>query len=81
VWCEKESTRFPARRSAGPTSGRIVVVFCAFEGPPNIVRLHGRGTVRTPDDESWTSLLAHFPRRPGVRAVVAVDVLTPLLPS
>jgi hypothetical protein len=26
-------------------NGRIVVMFCAFEGPPRIVRLHGRGTV------------------------------------
>src|SRR5919201_3094203 len=26
-------------------NGRIVIMFCAFEGPPKIVRLHGRGTV------------------------------------
>jgi hypothetical protein len=26
-------------------NGRIVVMFCAFEGPPRIVRLHGRGEV------------------------------------
>ena len=26
-------------------NGRIVVMFCDFEGPPRIVRLHGRGTV------------------------------------
>ena len=26
-------------------NGRIVVMFCAFEGPPRIVRLYGRGTV------------------------------------
>ena len=25
-------------------NGRIVVMFCAFEGDPNIVRLHGRGS-------------------------------------
>jgi hypothetical protein len=24
-------------------NGRVVVMFCAFEGPPRIVRLHGRG--------------------------------------
>ena len=55
-------------------NGRIVVMFCAFDGPPNIVRLHGRGTVHTPDDEGWSSLVAHFPPRQGVRAVVTVDV-------
>ena len=26
-------------------NGRIVVMLCAFEGPPRIVRLHGRGEV------------------------------------
>ena len=26
-------------------NGRVVVMLCAFEGPPRIVRLHGRGTV------------------------------------
>jgi hypothetical protein len=26
-------------------NGRIVVMFCAFNGPPRIVRLHGRGRV------------------------------------
>ncbi|MBI1379053.1 MAG: pyridoxamine 5'-phosphate oxidase family protein [Frankiales bacterium] len=55
-------------------NGRIVVMFCAFDGPPNIVRLHGRGTVHTPDDPEWGELVARFPARPGVRAVVTVDV-------
>ncbi len=32
-------------------NGRIVVMFCAFDGPPNIVRLHGRATVLPPDDD------------------------------
>ena len=31
-------------------NGRIVVMFCAFEGPPRIVRLHGRGRVVLRDD-------------------------------
>ena len=30
-------------------NGRIVVMLCAFEGPPRIVRLHGRGSVLPPD--------------------------------
>jgi hypothetical protein len=30
-------------------NGRIVVMLCAFEGPPRIVRLHGRGEVLAPD--------------------------------
>lgn len=55
-------------------NGRIVVMFCSFDGPPNIVRLHGRGTVHTPDDATWAGLLAHFPARRGARAIVTVDV-------
>src|SRR5918997_4235411 len=30
-------------------NGRIVVMLCDFEGPPRIVRLHGRGTVLPAD--------------------------------
>ncbi len=55
-------------------NGRIVVMFCAFEGPPNIVRLHGRGKVHTPGDENFEELAGRFPSLPGARAVVTVDV-------
>jgi hypothetical protein len=30
-------------------NGRIVVMVCAFEGPPRILRLHGHGEVLPPD--------------------------------
>lgn len=55
-------------------NGRIVVMFCAFEGPPNIVRLHGQGTVHTQGEESFDQLQWRFPPLPGARAVVTVDV-------
>src|SRR5450631_3288916 len=55
-------------------NGRVVVMFCAFEGPPDIVRLHGRGRVVFPGDAGWDALIARFPARPGARAVVVVDV-------
>jgi predicted pyridoxine 5'-phosphate oxidase superfamily flavin-nucleotide-binding protein len=38
-------------------NGRIVVMFCAFEGPPKILRLHGRGEVITPADSRFDELL------------------------
>ncbi|MEA2441674.1 MAG: hypothetical protein QOH76_3098 [Thermoleophilaceae bacterium] len=38
-------------------NGRIVVMFCAFEGPPKILRLHGRGEVVAPDDPRFDELL------------------------
>ena len=55
-------------------NGRIVVMFCAFEGPPRIVRLHGRGEAVLPGDEGFDDLVARFPTRPGIRSVVRVDV-------
>ena len=54
--------------------GRIVVMFCAFEGPPKIVRLHGRGSVLLPGDDEWEDLMARFPPQPGARSVIKVSV-------
>ncbi len=39
-------------------NGRIVIMFCAFEGPPRIVRIHGRGKVIPADDPRFEELLA-----------------------
>ncbi len=39
-------------------NGRIVVMFCAFDGPPRILRLHGRGRAVLPGDERFEPLLA-----------------------
>src|SRR5690606_33247900 len=53
-------------------NGRITVMFCAFEGPPRIVRLHGRGEVVRPGDDGFDDLVARFPAIPGTRAVIRV---------
>src|SRR3954453_17114895 len=59
-------------------NGRIVVMLCAFEGPPRIVRLHGRGEVITPEHEAFETLLAqgfHEPQAPEARrAIIRVHV-------
>ena len=55
-------------------NGRIVVMLCAFEGPPKIVRLHGRGTVVEPDDDDFVALRAQFPPARGVRSVIRIDL-------
>jgi hypothetical protein len=39
-------------------NGRIVVMFCAFDGPPRILRLHGRGEVLPADDPRFEELYA-----------------------
>jgi hypothetical protein len=38
-------------------NGRIVIMLCAFEGPPKILRLHGHGEVIEPDDPRFGELL------------------------
>jgi hypothetical protein len=53
---------------------RITMMFCAFDGPPLIVRLYGRGRVVEPGDLDWNGLIAHFPEHPGARSVVVVEL-------
>lgn len=58
-------------------NGRILVMFCAFEGPPRILRVHGRGELVPAGDPRFDEL-AEGLDAPGVpasrRAVVRVDV-------
>lgn len=58
-------------------NGRITLMFCAFDGPPKIVRLHGRGRSVAVTDAGFADRLAEFPDPPdvhAVRAVITVDV-------
>jgi hypothetical protein len=54
--------------------GRITLLFCAFEGKPQLVRLHGRGEALRPGDDGYERLLSRFPPRRGGRAVIRIDV-------
>jgi hypothetical protein len=55
-------------------NGRIVVMFCAFDGPPRILRLHGRGDVVEPQDPDFAALRAHWGDGPQGRAIIRVVV-------
>ena len=60
-------------------NGRVVVMFCAFEGPPRIVRLHGRGRVVWTEDPQFDDLHARAGFEPWTveearRGIVVVDV-------
>jgi hypothetical protein len=60
-------------------NGRIVVMLCAFEGPPRILRLHGRGEVVTADEPRFGELVEQCafdePEVPQARrAIVVVEV-------
>ncbi|MEM6654998.1 MAG: pyridoxamine 5'-phosphate oxidase family protein [Planctomycetota bacterium] len=58
-------------------NGRICLMFCALEGPPLIVRLHGTGTVVTPEAADWREQLAPFAgpltEQPGARSIIRVE--------
>lgn len=55
-------------------NGRIVIMFCAFEGPPRIVRLHGRGEVVEPADEGFAALATAFLDTSGARSIICVHL-------
>ena len=56
-------------------NGRVTLLFCAFEGPPLIVRLYGRGETVLPDDPGFADLRGRFPAdRQAVRSVIVVHV-------
>ncbi|PRY01433.1 pyridoxamine 5'-phosphate oxidase family protein [Allonocardiopsis opalescens] len=56
-------------------NGRITLMWCAFTGPPTVVRVHGRGEPVFRDDPRWPELLARFPPEAdgdGLRAIIVV---------
>jgi hypothetical protein len=55
-------------------NARITLMFCAFAGKPNIVRLYGRGEVIPASAPEATTLLCQFPPLPGARSIIRVDV-------
>jgi hypothetical protein len=55
-------------------NARLTLLFCAFEGKSMILRLYGRGRVIEPIDPEWNTLAAEFPRYPGARTIVVMDV-------
>jgi hypothetical protein len=55
-------------------NGRIVLMVCAFQGPPRIVRFHGRGETVEPEDPEFNRLRDLFPREPAGRAIIRVSV-------
>ena len=60
-------------------NGRITIMLCAFEGPPRIVRLHGRGEAILNDDPRFAALAARADFADASipearRSIVVVDV-------
>jgi hypothetical protein len=55
-------------------NGRITFMFCAFEGPPNILRLYGHGYTVLPGDEEWQELSAYFTLVLATRQIIVADI-------
>jgi hypothetical protein len=55
-------------------NGRITIMLCAFDGPPNIFRFYGRGKVIEPHEENFAALVEKFPKHPSVRNIIIIDV-------
>jgi len=55
-------------------NGRITIMFCAFDGPPNILRLYGRGYTVLPGDDQWNELATHFELQLATRQIIVADI-------
>jgi hypothetical protein len=55
-------------------NGRLTFMFCAFDGPPQILRLYGTGRTLLPNDQEWAETLAYFPTYPGIRQIILADI-------
>jgi hypothetical protein len=57
--------------------GRLTLMFCAFEGPPRILRLYGQGRILRRGGPEYTRLLADAfgnEEPPGARQMVRLDI-------
>ena len=55
-------------------NGRFTLMFCSFSADPLILRLYGRGQVIRRQDFEWPALRTKFPRLPGGRQIILMDV-------
>lgn len=55
-------------------NGRITLMFCAFQEPPQILRLYGQGRTVLPTDAEWSSLYPLFSPLPGARQIIAAEI-------
>jgi hypothetical protein len=55
-------------------NGRITIMFCSFEGAPNILRLYGKGFTVLPGSEQWNEFASHFTIYPSTRQIIVVNI-------
>ncbi|MFV0248245.1 MAG: pyridoxamine 5'-phosphate oxidase family protein [Tenacibaculum sp.] len=55
-------------------NNRITIMFCAFEGAPNILRLYCTAVEILESDQNWNEYKKLFPEYPGVRQIFIADI-------
>lgn len=55
-------------------NGRITLMFCAFEGPANILRLYGRGQACAFNEPGFAEKMQAFPTFARARGVITVHI-------
>lgn len=55
-------------------NGRITFMFCSFEGPPNILRLYGKGFAVLPDTKDWDLYAPYFTIYPSTRQIIVANI-------
>ncbi|WP_046506625.1 pyridoxamine 5'-phosphate oxidase family protein [Streptomyces odonnellii] len=58
-------------------NGRITLMWCAFAGPPKVLRVHGRGEPVFRDDPRWAEYIPYFKDAdgPSARAIIVIRAL------
>jgi hypothetical protein len=55
-------------------NGRITIMFCSFEGSPNILRFYGKGRTVLPSDEDWEKYASNFNIYPSTRQIIVAKI-------
>lgn len=55
-------------------NGRITIMFCAFEGAPNITRLYGTAKEIRHNSKNWEEAISHFEELPGTRQIFDITI-------
>jgi hypothetical protein len=55
-------------------NGRIVIMFCSFDGAPNIMRLYGKAFTVLPNTPQWERYAPHFTIYPSTRQLIIAQI-------
>lgn len=55
-------------------NGRITIMFCSFDGAPNILRLYGKGRAVLPGTPEWDTYAPRFTLYPSTRQIIVADI-------